>query len=130
MERGEGPRITSQRRLQELYRLDGVVGGETLARAGDVGIGAALRAVRVEPGDQRARKAEHAPGLFVADLGALVPGAIGFDHAAVREDDGVGAGGPGEGEPRQRRHHGPARPRQGSSSAALITRGVAPPFRK
>ena len=124
-------RVLGQDAAQEAHRARGVAGEKTLAGLGHLGTLRRARRALVDGLDEALGQSEHAAVLLVAELRAFVPGAVGFDHAAVGERDRVRLGG-GAGEPQGRRGggQGPAPADQGTTSDAPSTFGVAPPLRK
>jgi hypothetical protein len=91
LERGDGAGVAEEREAGVTERLAGVPRGQALPTAQDVGIEASLARRGLDPVDQIARKDVDPAVLLVADLGALVPGPVGLDHAAALQDDRVGS---------------------------------------
>jgi hypothetical protein len=96
LERRYRLRVRGERLLQEAHGLGGVAGGHACAGGDHVGV-RRRRDLGLLPDrlDQPPGDAGREGALFVADLAALVPGAVGFDRAPVDERDGVGGGAAG-----------------------------------
>ena len=128
---GHRARIAEQRETGEAEGLRGVSRGEALPAEAHVGIlqGAAVGGLDLR--DEGAGHGEHRALAAVAQLLALEPGEVRLDHAAVLQDDGIGAAGPAPASARRiAGSQDPARHDQGSSSPRGATRGVTPPCRK
>ena len=93
LERGDGAGIAKEREAGVTERFPRVPRGQAVPTAQDVGIEASLARRGLDAVDQVAGQDVDSAVFLVADLGALVPGPFGLDHAAALQDHRVG--GPG-----------------------------------